>query len=61
VKVVINAERPRKGTFEIRVRSANGDVKTVLSLVGLKRPFPALKALDMDDVGAQVVAAIGDN
>lgn len=57
--MVINTERPRKGTFEIRVRNASGEVKTVLSLVGMARPFPALKALDMDDVGSQVVAAIG--
>ena len=32
--------------------------KTVVSLIGLARPFPKLKALDMDKVCADVVAAL---
>ena len=37
--------KPRKGTFEIRVGG-----KPVLSLVGMKRPFKALRELDLEDV-----------
>jgi hypothetical protein len=45
VEVVINAERPRKGVFEVRV----GDV--VVATTGPEpRPFPDLKALDVDAV-----------
>ncbi|GMI25314.1 hypothetical protein TrCOL_g11913 [Triparma columacea] len=44
-KVVINAEKPNKGAFVITIGS-----KKVVNLTGLKRPFPKLKALDMDDV-----------
>jgi hypothetical protein len=32
--------------------------KTVLELLALPRPFPKLKALDMDTVGADVVKAL---
>ncbi len=35
--------KPRKGTFEIRVGG-----KAVLSLVGMKRPFKALRELDIE-------------
>jgi len=45
--------RPRKGTFEIRV---NGDA--VLSLVGLKRPFSKLKALDIEEEADSVIQKI---
>eukprot|EP00611_Tribonema_gayanum_P019688 TRINITY_DN3450_c0_g1_i5.p2 TRINITY_DN3450_c0_g1~~TRINITY_DN3450_c0_g1_i5.p2 ORF type:complete len:218 (-),score=84.78 TRINITY_DN3450_c0_g1_i5:178-759(-) len=53
MKVAINPEKPRKGYFEIRVGTA-----TVLSLPSMNRPFPPLKALDMDDVSKKVVAAL---
>lgn len=55
VSVVINGEKPRKGTFELKVE---GSETPVLSLVGMARPFPALKALDIDDVVNQVVDAM---
>lgn len=48
-------ERPRKGCFEVRV-----DGEVVLSLLDMPRPFKPLKALDMDQVGADVVEAIGE-
>ena len=32
--------------------------KTVVELLAMPRPFPKLKALDMDKVGADVVAAL---
>ncbi|GMH56993.1 hypothetical protein TrRE_jg4368 [Triparma retinervis] len=46
-KVVINAEKPNKGAFVITIESSG---KKVVALTGLKRPFPKLKALDMDEV-----------
>ena len=48
--VSINPEKPRKGCFEVRV----GD-KAVLSLTDMARPFKALKALDIDEVAADVL------
>jgi hypothetical protein len=51
--VVVNEEKPGRGNFVVRV---NG--KPVVELLALKRPFPPLKALDMDDVAAQVLKAI---
>ena len=52
-EVTVNAEKPRKGAFVVKV----GD-ETVLELLDMKRPFPALKALDMDDVAADVEKAL---
>ena len=52
LRVEVNAEKPRKGCFEVRV----GDTP-VLSFLDMPRPFKQLKALDMEDVAAQVVAA----
>lgn len=49
----VNPEKPAKGNFVVTV---NG--KVVLELRGLKRPFPALKALDMEQVVEQVIAAL---
>ena len=52
--VDINAEKPRKGMFEVRVRGG----KTVVSVGPMKRPFQALRALDMEDVAEDVKAAL---
>ena len=52
--VVINAEKPRKGAFVVTVGDA-----VVLELLDMKRPFPALKALDMDEVAKDTIAALG--
>ena len=49
----MNKEKPRKGAFVVTVGG-----KTVLELLDMKRPFPALKALDMDEVGKTIVAAL---
>ncbi|GMH71614.1 hypothetical protein TrST_g1387 [Triparma strigata] len=49
----INAVKPTRGNFVITV---NG--KEVVALKGLKRPFPALKALDIEDVIEKVKAAM---
>ena len=51
--VQINPEKPGRGNFIIRV----GD-KEVVKLEGLKRPFPPLKALDMEKVCADTVKAV---
>jgi hypothetical protein len=53
VTVSINAEKPRKGCFEVKV----GD-EIVLSLLNMARPFPALKALDMEAEGKKVLDAL---
>ena len=51
--VSINSVKPRKGCFVIKTEK-----KTVVELLNLARPFPKLKALDMDKVGADTVAAL---
>jgi len=53
--VVINAEKPGKGNFVIRVE---GRDEPVIELLGMKRPFKALKDLDFDEVGKQVLDAL---
>ena len=53
VTVEGNKEKPRKGAFVVTVGG-----KTVLELLDMKRPFPALKALDMEDVAKDVLAAM---
>ena len=52
-KVSINPVKPGKGNFVVKTEK-----KTVIYLVGLARPFPKLKALDMDDLAAKVTAAL---
>ena len=52
--VLIDEEKPGKGNFVVRV---NGG-EPVLELLAMKRPFPALKALDMDAVAENVLQAI---
>lgn len=54
VKVVVNPEKPRRGCFEIR--EEGGEV--FVSLVGMKRPFPPLKKLDMEELISQIVEKI---
>jgi hypothetical protein len=51
--VTINAEVPGNGNFVVRVGE-----KKVVELLGLKRPFPPLKALDMKEVCANVLKAL---
>lgn len=55
VDVQINREKPGKGNFVVRLE---GKEKPILELLGMKRPFAALKALDMDDVGKMVMDAL---
>ena len=52
-KVSINPVKPGKGNFVVKTEK-----KTVISLIGLARPFPKLKALDIDKVCEDVLAAL---
>lgn len=51
----INEEKPGRGNFVVRV---DGREKPVVKLLGMKRPFPALKALDMDEIAEKVKKAL---
>jgi pyruvate/2-oxoglutarate dehydrogenase complex dihydrolipoamide acyltransferase (E2) component len=53
VMVQVNKDRPGKGNFVVSVNE-----RVLVELRGLVRPFPALKALDMDHVVKQVVEAV---
>lgn len=55
--VEINKEKPGKGNFIVRV---SGKAEPIVELLGMSRPFSALKALDMDDVVAKVLAALNE-
>ena len=52
LKVAINNEKPRKGAFVITVKG-----KKIIELLDMARPFTKLKALDMDEVIANVIKA----
>ena len=52
--VEINAVKPRRGFFEVRVRGG----ATVVSLGPLKRPFGPLRELDLEAVAEDVKAAL---
>ena len=51
---MVNEEKPRKGCFEVKVND-----EVTLSLLDMPRPFGKLKALDMDEVAADVIKACG--
>ena len=53
----INKEKPGKGNFVVRIE---GREEPVLELLGMKRPFAELKALDMDDIGKNVMEALAE-
>jgi len=53
--VAVNAEKPGKGNFVVRVHGT-----PVVELREMKRPFPSLKALDMEDVTQKVLKALAD-
>lgn len=62
--VDLNKEKPGKGNFVITVVKTDGkdggEEEPVVNLLGMKRPFPALKALDMEEVISKVLAKIED-
>jgi len=49
----VNATKPRKGTFEVRV----GDRK-IISLVAMPRPFKKLRGSSMEEIAAKVQEAL---
>ncbi|KAK4749091.1 hypothetical protein SAY87_026540 [Trapa incisa] len=49
--VLVNPDKPRRGCFEVR---EEGGEKFV-SLLGMKRPFTPMKALDMEKVVLQII------
>lgn len=56
-RVEINKEKPGKGNFVVRIE---GREEPVLELLGMKRPFAELKALDMDDIGKNVMEVLAE-
>lgn len=54
-KVEINKDKPGKGNFVVKV---SGIAEPIVELLQMKRPFPPLKALNMDDVVQKVLNAI---
>ena len=53
----VNKEKPGKGDFIVTV---SGVEEPIVELKALKRPFPALKALDMNEVVQNVIKALGE-
>lgn len=51
--VKVNEEKPGKGNFVVTVQ---GHEKPIIELLGMKRPFPALKKLDMEEVVENIKA-----
>jgi len=51
----INKERPGRGDFVVRV---SGVDEPIVELRSMKRPFPPLKALDMDEINQKVLDAL---
>lgn len=56
VNVILNPEKPRRGCFEIREGGENGE--KFISLLNMSRPFAPMKALDMEQVVADIIEKI---
>ncbi|CAM8955512.1 unnamed protein product [Rhodiola kirilowii] len=54
IQVLVNPEKPRRGCFEIREK----DGETFISLLDMKRPFPPLKALNMEKVISDIIEKV---
>lgn len=54
--VAINPEKPGRGNFVVRVNGV-----PVVELLAMNRPFPALKALDMEEVSQNVLSMIHES
>jgi len=52
-KVVMNPEKARKGTFEVRVV---GQPEPAVSLIGMPRPFKLLRELDIEDLAQKIIS-----
>jgi hypothetical protein len=57
-RVEINKEKPGRGNFVVRIE---GRDEPILELLGMKRPFSALKELDMAYIGKNIIEALGSN
>ena len=57
-RVEINKEKPGRGNFVVRVE---GKDEPILELLGMKRPFKDLKALEMEDIGQMVIDALEED
>lgn len=55
LEIVVNPEKPRKGTFEVRVKDKE---EPIVSLVAMKRRFVPLRELDMEKVAADIAKAL---
>jgi len=55
---VLNKEKPGKGNFIVTV---SGVGEPIVELTAMKRPFPALKGLDMDVVLENVLKALSED
>lgn len=53
VPIVINDGKPRRGMFQVRVYGT-----PIVTTGPEPRPFPALKALDIEDVAAEAAKAV---
>jgi hypothetical protein len=47
--------QPGRGNFIVTV---GGVDEPIVSLLGMKRPFPALKALDMDEINGKILEVL---
>ena len=56
-RVEINKEKPGRGNFVVRIE---GKDEPILELLAMKRPFAALKELDMDDIGKSIMEALDE-
>lgn len=54
-RVEINKEKPGRGNFVVTIPGVD---EPIVSLIGMKRPFPDLKALDMDEIAAKILKAL---
>ena len=56
VNVILNPEKPRRGCFEIREEGG----KKFISLLDMKRPFKAMRDLDMEQVISDIIDEISN-
>jgi len=54
IKLIVNSDKPRKGTWEVTLPGG----KKAVSLVALPRPFKQLRELDFDALAAKIKAEI---
>uniref|UniRef100_A0A7N0V5M5 Selenoprotein H n=1 Tax=Kalanchoe fedtschenkoi TaxID=63787 RepID=A0A7N0V5M5_KALFE len=54
IQVLVNPEKPRRGCFEIREQGG----EAFITLLDMKRPFPPLKALNMEKVISDIIEKV---